>query len=71
MQLNSPNTLTGALCLSPAEAARCAGVGRTLIFAEIRAGRLVAKKAGRRTLISVPALDAWIEALPTRVPKEV
>jgi excisionase family DNA binding protein len=50
---------------SPAEAAGIAGVSRSLIFAEIKAGRLVAKKAGRRTLITDSALNAWLASLPS------
>jgi excisionase family DNA binding protein len=49
---------------SPEEAAKIIGVGRTLIFEEIRGGRLEAKKAGRRTLITAEALDNWLSNLP-------
>jgi hypothetical protein len=40
------------------------GVGRTLAYAEIKAERLLASKAGRRTLISFEAAEAWLAALP-------
>lgn len=40
--------------------------GRTSIFAEIRAGRLKARKLGRRTIILDPDLRAWLAALPVK-----
>jgi len=51
--------------LSVEDAAKAAGVGRTLLFEEIRKGRLTARKAGRRTIITLDALDAWLQSLPT------
>ncbi len=54
------------LAFSPAEAAAAAGIGRTYLFEEIRCHRLVAKKAGRRTLIEAHELERWIRSLPTR-----
>lgn len=50
---------------SPTEAAIIAGTSRTVIFAEIRANRLAAKKLGRRTLIPDSALNAWLANLPS------
>jgi hypothetical protein len=43
---------------------RLYGIGRTSAYAEIGAGRLIAVKAGRRTLISHDAAEAWLDALP-------
>jgi hypothetical protein len=40
------------------------GVGRQLAYDEIKAGRLVIKKAGRRTLIHRAAAERWLERLP-------
>jgi hypothetical protein len=54
------------LAYSPAQAAEAAGVGRTLLFEEIRCRRLVARKAGRRTLIEADELQRWIRSLPAR-----
>jgi excisionase family DNA binding protein len=54
------------VAFSPEEAAHRAGVGRTLIFAEIKRGRLEAHKAGARTLVTADALMAWIKSLPRR-----
>ena len=53
--------MTDKLAFSPDEAAFRAGVGRTLIFSEIKEGRLVARKAGARTLHYRPkALMDWM-----------
>jgi excisionase family DNA binding protein len=51
--------------MSVEEAAKAAGVGRTLLFEEIRKGRITARKVGRRTIIMTAELDAWLKALPT------
>jgi excisionase family DNA binding protein len=52
------------LAYSPDGAAEKVSVGRDLIFSEIKAGRLVAKKSGRRTLIPAESLVAWMRSLP-------
>jgi excisionase family DNA binding protein len=57
--------MDGRLALTVEEAAKASGVGRTTIFLELRSGRLKARKVGRRTVISVTDLHAWLEALPT------
>jgi excisionase family DNA binding protein len=53
--------------LSVKEAAQAAGIGRTTLFEEIRQGRITARKVGRRTIIVIEDLDAWLKSLPTRV----
>ena len=40
------------------------GIGRTLIYVEINAGRLVARKVGNKTIILRPDLLAWLDSLP-------
>ena len=40
-------------------------VGRTLVYAEIAAGRLLTRKCGRKTLIRVTDAAAWLDALPS------
>jgi len=52
------------------DATRLSGVGRSTIFDEIKAGRLKARKAGRRTLILRDDLLAWLNTLPSRDAKE-
>ncbi len=44
------------------------GVGRTFTYAEIKAGRLRAVKAGDRTLILQDDSEAWARALPRLTP---
>jgi excisionase family DNA binding protein len=52
------------LVLGVDEFAKAIGVGRTIIFAEIKAGRLRARKFGKRTLIYDQEGRAWFESLP-------
>jgi excisionase family DNA binding protein len=47
-----------------AEFAEAYGVGRTLIYVEIKAGRLRSKRAGGRRLILAGDARAWFDALP-------
>jgi excisionase family DNA binding protein len=47
------------------DAARSANVGRSTVYEEIKAGRLVARKMGRRTIILDQDLQAWLSTLPT------
>jgi excisionase family DNA binding protein len=54
--------------LSVHEAAKSAGVGRTKVFEEIRSGRLVARKVGRRTIVMAEDLETWLKSLPKRMP---
>lgn len=53
------------LAVSIEEAARRAGVGRGYLYQQITQGRLRARKAGRRTLVTLADLAAWLEQLPT------
>jgi excisionase family DNA binding protein len=52
------------LSVTVLEACRMVGIGRTRIFEEIAAGRIEARKYGRKTLIPVASLRAWLDALP-------
>ncbi len=45
-------------------AAKASHTGRTSLYAEIAAGRLIAKKFGSRTLITADDLHKWLNALP-------
>jgi excisionase family DNA binding protein len=48
------------------EAAQKTGAGRTVLYQEIRAGRLIARKIGRRTVITTADLETWLATLPAR-----
>jgi excisionase family DNA binding protein len=52
--------------MSVEEAAKAAGVVRTMLFEEIRKGHITARKVGRRTIITIDDLDAWLKSLPTK-----
>jgi excisionase family DNA binding protein len=52
------------MAFSILEVSELTSLGRTAIFAEIKAGRLVARKQGRRTLILATDLEGWLRALP-------
>jgi hypothetical protein len=52
------------LALSIAQVVRCSGLSRTLVYQEMRAGRLLARKCGRRTVILQTDLEAFLSALP-------
>jgi hypothetical protein len=76
---NSGGTRTGRggrrkltrLAYTVAQLAARVGVGRTLLYGEIAAGRLIASKAGRRTIITCENAQAWLRNLPTRTPSAV
>lgn len=55
-----------ALALNVVGAAHLMGICRSTVFAEIAAGRLKARKAGRRTLILRSDIDEWLSSLPVR-----
>jgi predicted DNA-binding transcriptional regulator AlpA len=40
------------------------GIGRTAVYAEMKAGRLSAKKVGRRTIILRSEAERWLSSLP-------
>lgn len=52
----------GRLAVSPSEAARLAGIGRTTLYDAIGTGALRSLKIGNRRLITVEALQDWLEA---------
>jgi hypothetical protein len=41
-----------------------AGIGRTAFYAELKAGRLAARKFGRRTIIPISEAEKWLDSLP-------
>jgi excisionase family DNA binding protein len=52
------------MAFSVDEAAMRAGLGRDRIYTAIRDGNLVARKFGRRTLITADALRHFLDSLP-------
>ncbi len=48
------------------EFAALTGLSRTRVFDELKSGRLRAVKSGRRTLIPLSEVDAWLKALDPR-----
>ena len=44
------------------DACRVLGIGRTILYAEMKAGRLPAVKVGRRTLIRRADAEAWLQS---------
>ncbi len=45
---------------SPRQFQRAYGIGNSLFYKEIKAGRLRARKIGRRTVISLADAEAWL-----------
>lgn len=50
------------------EAVKASGIGRTTLYKDLKAGRLPARKRGRRTLILRADLEAYLTNLPSREP---
>jgi excisionase family DNA binding protein len=48
------------LAVSVGEAARLAGVSRTMLYQALRSGALKSLKIGSRRLITIEALDIWL-----------
>ena len=46
------------------EACESTGLGKTKLREEVKAGRLIARKAGARNIYSPEDLKAWRDALP-------
>lgn len=56
--------MTTKLSYSIKEACDATGIGRTVIFEEIKAGNLKARKRGSSTIILAEDLQAYLAALP-------
>ena len=61
-QQESQQPLKGVFSIN--EFCQWAGIGRTATYAEIKAGRLPAKKFGKRTFIIRNDAERWLAALP-------
>ena len=59
---NERNAVAERLAVSPAEAARLAGVGRTTIYEAIGSGALRSLKIGKRRLILIASIMEWLAA---------
>lgn len=53
--------LTGRTTITVSEAARLLGVGRTAAYEAARRGELPTRRLGRRLVVPVPWLRAWLE----------
>jgi hypothetical protein len=56
------------LAYSLSELAELSGVGRTFLYSEVKAGKLVLTKAGRRSIILHDHAMAWLAGLPKSSP---
>lgn len=54
--------------LSLSEFCSSYGIGRTRAYEELKAGRLRARKSGRRTIILQSDAENWLRELPTIQP---
>lgn len=53
------------LALTVTEAAQASGLSRTALYEALNRGDLLARKAGRRTLIGYDDLQTYLASLPT------
>jgi len=54
------------ILVSPQQAASMIGCGKTQFYKLINAGKIIAKKQGRSTLIPVASLQAYAASLPEK-----
>lgn len=62
--MNSNTGIATPLAFTIPEAVRASGASRSRIYLALAAGELVARKAGRRTVIEADALRRWIASWP-------
>lgn len=58
--------LYNKIAYSVCEAQKALSIGRTSLYAQIKAGKLRATKLGRKTLILAKDLDAFVALLPKK-----
>jgi hypothetical protein len=59
------------LAYSIAELREIAGVGRSFLYEEVKAGHLVLTKAGRRSIVLHDDAVAWLTKLPKLSPTKI
>lgn len=64
LRYRKKNLMIDPIAISIAEAGRMAGLGRTSIYAAIQRGQLKTRHFGRRTLIEVDSIRAFLASLP-------
>ncbi len=61
---------TAPLAVSIVDAARLAGVGRSTLYSAVQDGALPMRKCGRRSLIFISDIEAWLANLPASKPSQ-
>jgi excisionase family DNA binding protein len=61
IDLNETTPKHAPIAVSPDEAARLAGIGRTTLYAALAKGDLPSIKIGTRRLVRVEAIREWLE----------
>jgi excisionase family DNA binding protein len=64
MSTDIPNVAPSQRYITFRQFYEAAGIGRSKALDEINAGRLVAKKCGKKILIDREAVEAWFASLP-------
>lgn len=64
MQMTTQAKPIPALTCTVAEFCRAVGIWKTFFYEELRAGRIKARKAGAKTLITVTECHEYLERLP-------
>ena len=54
------NQAAQVIAVSPSEAARLCGIGRTTLYAALSSGKLKSIKIGTRRLITIEAIKDWL-----------
>lgn len=63
--------MTKPIALTIADAVDASGISRSELYLAMREGKLSAKKSGRRTLIMLADLEAYLNSLPVYRPGPV
>jgi len=65
-KLRPVDVLAFAPSLSVDEAALLTGIGRTMLYQQIKSGRLALRKCGNSSLILRCELEEWLRSLPQK-----